>query len=172
MLRWIVLPWFKKTCKCNSDPQFCSKSRKTEIYQSALKDQERLNQKESECSMQDGEQNVWNCNQFKKLGAKERNEAVKRLNLCFCCLNGGHRANKCKLKEAAEKMTVLESVRLLHRDGNDQANSQLTESGTNTVLTATACSGILQVLSVKLSICVNWVDTLAVFVILDPLHLS
>ena len=94
---------------------------------------------------------------------QRKNETLKRLNLCFCFLTGGPCADQCKLKRSCgEDGCTRRHNRLLHRDANDQANSQLTEYGANPVLTADASSGILQVVSVRLSNGVNSVDTLAV----------
>ena len=101
--------------------------------------------------------------QFTRMGAKDRNETVKRLNLCFCCLIAGHRGDQCNLKRGSGKDgRTRRHKRLLHRDGNEPANSQLTDNGANPILTPNACSGILQVVSVKFSSGVNSVDTLAV----------
>ena len=51
---------------------------------------------------------------------------------------------------------------MFHREGTDQANSQLTDSGVNSVCTANVSSGILQLGLVMLSDVDNLVDTLAV----------
>ena len=84
---------------------------------------------------------------------------MKGLNVSFCCLNGGHRVNQCKLKRSCgwDGCTRLRN-KLLHRHGNDQ-QSHLTDSGANPVLTVNAESGILQVVLIKLSNSVNLVDT-------------
>ena len=58
-------------------------------------------------------------------------------------------------------MVVLESI-TDHGDRNDRRNSHLTDSETNSVLTANACIEILQVVSVKLSNDANSLETLAV----------
>ena len=88
---------------------------------------------------------------------------MKRLNLCLCCSNGGHHANQCKLKRSCGKDgCTRKHNRLLHMDGNSQANSQLTDADANPVLAANACSGILLAVSVKLSNGIHSVDKLAV----------
>ena len=46
--------------------------------------------------------------------------------------------------------------------GNDRSDSHLTNCETNPVLTANACGGFLQMVSVKLSNGANWLETLAV----------
>ena len=123
--------------------------------------QEKPNKRTSECPLKDGEHKIWNCTQFKKMSSNDRNEAVKRLNLCFCCLNGGHRATQCKLKRNCGKDGCSRKHnRLLHKDDQNEANPSA--NLTDPVLTANACSGILQVVAIQLSNGMKTMDTLAV----------
>jgi hypothetical protein len=39
---------------------------------------------------------IHQCNEFTKLDAKQRNDLVKKLNLCFNCLKSGHSVKTCK----------------------------------------------------------------------------
>ena len=50
----------------------------------------------------------------------------------------------------------------MHRDGIDQSNTQVNEFNANPVLTANACSGILQVVAIRLSSGANPMGLLAV----------
>ena len=65
-------------------------------------------------------------------GARERNETVKRLKLCFCCLNGRQRAKQCKLKRSCGKdgCTRKHNI-MLHMNRIDRLNNHLTDSETN-----------------------------------------
>ena len=39
------------------------------------------------CPLKHGDHKIWMCNKFKKQSANESNETLKKLKLCFCCLN-------------------------------------------------------------------------------------
>ena len=59
---------------------------------------QRSNVSNSKCRLKDGDHKIWSCPLFKKMTADERAENTRRRKLCFCCLNGGHRAHECSLK--------------------------------------------------------------------------
>ena len=50
-----------------------------------------------QCPLKVGDHKLWMCNKFKQQNANERYETLKKLKLCFCCLNS-HKIKDCKLE--------------------------------------------------------------------------
>ena len=48
-----------------------------------------------QCPLKEGDQKNWMCNKFKQQNANERYQTLKKLKLCFCCLNS-HMIKDCK----------------------------------------------------------------------------
>ena len=48
-----------------------------------------------QCPLKDGDHKIWMCNKFKQQAVNERYETLKKLKLCFCCLNS-HLIKDCK----------------------------------------------------------------------------
>ena len=97
----------------------------------------------------------------------ERLESVKKYNLCFSCLGSGHRIEQCKSNRVCGKDGCgKHHIRLLHSE--EKPDSRKTESKgaegeqPNPVAMANSCSGILQIVSLRLSHGNKSCDTLAV----------
>ena len=115
-----------------------AENQKSTGFASEARDQ---SNQESCCPMTDGEHKIWNCNQLKKMATKDRNETLKKRNLCFLWQNEGHRANQCKLSGNCGKDGCTRKLnRLLQRDGNDRRNGHLANCEANRVLPANANS--------------------------------
>ena len=134
---------------------------KTTAFTSEVEDKTDL--PKGKCPLSDGDHKIWNCPAFKKMTPDQRGDSARKFKLCFCCLNGGHRANQCSLKRTCGRDGCAKKHnRLLHRDQKTVSEPKTSDCSTNPVLTANACSGLLQVVSVRLSNGTKKVDTFAV----------
>ena len=69
-----------------------------------------------QCLPKDGDHKNWMCNKFKQQSANERYETLKKLKVCFCCLNS-HMIKDCKSERGcgANGCTKKDN-RILHVD--------------------------------------------------------
>ena len=59
-----------------------------------------------ECFVCKGEHVLTSCETWKKLAVNEQWELPKRLGLCFCCLQRGHRIERCSLERNMSSQRV------------------------------------------------------------------
>ena len=69
-----------------------------------------------QCPIKDGEHKIWICNKFKQQAVNEKYETLKKLKLCFCCLNS-HLIRECKsARVCGVNGCTKKHNRLLHSD--------------------------------------------------------
>ncbi len=60
-----------------------------------------------QCPLEDGEHKIWNCQKFKEMDVQKRYEAIKKLKICYSCLDGKHFIIDCKsIRIAALEVAV------------------------------------------------------------------
>ena len=123
----------------------------------------------TQCPLKDGEHKIWQCEMFKKLKLVERQETMKKCNLCFSCLSAFHRISQCKANRTFGKDGCSKRHnRLQHSDDNKpemqkkQKRNDETTNNADAVLTANSCSGSLQVVPVILSSGTTSTETMAI----------
>ena len=69
-----------------------------------------------QCPLKDGDHKIWMCKKFKQQNANERYETLKKLKLCFCCLNS-HMIKDCNSERVCGvNGCTKKHNRILHMD--------------------------------------------------------
>lgn len=74
------------------------------------------------CSMCKAEHSLCHCKEFCKLQPNERNEYVKKNNLCFNCLTSGHSARRCRNRMSCRRCNRRHHT-LLHQPSSGQSDN-------------------------------------------------
>ena len=105
--------------------------------------------------LKDGAHKIWICSKFKSQSVTERYETVKKLKLCFCCLDGTHPIKDCKSnRTCGVKGCTKKHNRLLHFESKKQDKTQTESSDTvaaSNNLAANESVGMLQLVNIMVS---------------------
>ena len=103
------------------------------------------------CPLNDGEHKIWGCDKFKKQSPTDRYETVKKLKLCFCCLNT-HLIKDCKSeRKCGFNGCIKKHNRLLHVEpieNKESANTAIENKASSSAVLATGSSGVLQLVPI------------------------
>ena len=119
-----------------------------------------------QCPLKDGDHKIWMCNKFKQQSANERYETLKKLKLCFCCLNS-HMIKDCKSERVCDvNGCTKKHNRMLHVDFEKSAKDKSEEhrsqnrAGSSSML-STEHSGFLQMIPISIGSDKRCVETIA-----------
>ena len=120
-----------------------------------------------QCPLKDGDHKIWMCPKFKQQSVNERYESLKKLKLCFCCLNP-HLIKDCKSERVCGiNGCTKKHNRLLHSDtpkvDNDKRSEQSApqnRAGISSML-STESSAFLQLIPVSIGNERKCVETIA-----------
>lgn len=103
------------------------------------------------CPLGDGDHPVFKCKKFIEMNPDDRAETAKEANLCFSCLEGGHRSRECPLTEACGTDGCKKKHhKLLHLSKRVFGNQDYSEHTKLTSHTRQSSQVVLQVVPVIL----------------------
>ena len=120
-----------------------------------------------QCPLKDGDHKIWMCSKFKQQSVNERYETLKKLKLCFCCLNT-HLIKDCKSERVCGvNGCTKKHNRLLHSDVQKTEKDKKSEeplsqnrAGSSSLL-STGSSGFLQLIPLSIGNGKRSVETIA-----------
>ena len=123
-----------------------------------------------QCPLKDGEHKIWMCSKFKQKTVNERYEMLKKLKLCFCCLNS-HLIKDCKSERVCGvNGCTKKHNRLLHSDAqkiDNVTNDKKTEDSApqsragSSAMMSTGNNGFLQLIPISIGNEKRCVETIA-----------
>ena len=120
-----------------------------------------------QCPLKDGDHKIWMCTKFKQQSVNERYETLKKLKLCFCCLNP-HLIKDCKSERVCGvNGCTKKHYKLLHSDSPKTEKGKKSEeplsqnrAGSSSLL-STGSSGFLQLIPISIGNDKRSVETIA-----------
>ena len=120
-----------------------------------------------QCPLKDGDHKIGMCNKFKQQNANERYETLKKLKLCFCCLNS-HMIKDCKSERVCGvNGWTKKHNRMMHvdfekseKDNKSEEPRSQNRAGSSSML-STGNSGFLQLIPISIGSDKRWVETIA-----------
>ena len=133
-------------------------------------DQGKTTSSNKQCPLKDGEHKIWMCSKFKQKPVNERYETLKKLKLCFCCLNS-HLIKDCKSERVCGvNGCTKKHNRLLHSDAQkidkvtyDKKTEDLvpqSRAGSSSMM-STGNNGFLQLIPISIGNEKRCVETIA-----------
>ena len=120
----------------------------------------------NQCPLKDGDHKLWTCNKFKQQNANERYETLKKLKLCFCCLNS-HMIKDCKSERVCgvngctKKHNRMLNVNFEkpEKDNKSEEPRSQNRAGSSSML-STGNSGFLQLIPISIGSDKRCVETI------------
>ena len=120
-----------------------------------------------QCPLKDGDHKIWMCNKFKQQSANETYETLKKLKLCFCCLNSHMIKNCTSERLCGVNGCTKKHNRMLHVDFKKSEKENKSEEpksqnrADSSPMLSTGHSGFLQLIPISIGSDKRCVETSA-----------